>query len=68
MSAPRILPVKVTRGQEPVTLGQIVRSIQLATDARAQVVNVSYEGLTQSPTIRAAAQYLQRGQGLLRWR
>lgn len=61
----RILPVKVTRGQEPVTLGQIARGIQLAADAGAQVVNVSYEGLTESPTIRAAAQYLHRGQGLL---
>jgi subtilisin family serine protease len=61
----RILPVKVTQGQQPVTLGQIARGIQLAAEAGAQVVNASYEGLTESPTIRAAAQHLRRRGGVL---
>lgn len=61
----RILPVKVTQGQQPVTLGQIARGIQLAAEAGAQVVNASYEGLTESPTIRASAQHLRQRQGIL---
>lgn len=61
----RILPVKVTQGQQPVTLGQIARGIHLAAEAGAQVVNASYEGLTESPTIRAAAQHLHQRRGIL---
>jgi subtilisin family serine protease len=56
----RILPLKAFRADGTSDIAGIVRAIYYAVDNRADVINMSFSTLTQSPAISAAVQYAIR--------